>query len=216
MPSSSSLFIRPAKSAIRKWRPKGSLSVFGNYPYYREYYARELKRHIDTHLLYPDGSINITQEIEYPLPASAHGPQRTTRVMRLNQAWKFLIDNLDDPETRIYSLLRDWTVISKEMECIAIRWKELVKRRHEVFMEQLKARTSPTEMPVPEEKKWKKDLEEFLMSAEENTILKKTGLQLSDTDLDYIETVVAGAGGSVKLIRLNYKSFVVAFSSTLD
>jgi hypothetical protein len=82
-------------------------------------------------------------------------------------------------------------------------------------MEQLRARQVATNMPDKPEKKWKIELEEFLLTAEEGTTIIKNGLQLYEADVDYITTVIAGIPHA-HVLKLTYTGFIIAYSSALE
>ena len=149
------------------WKP-GTVA-----PYFRRSYGMDLKRILD----------ELKENQDVTIDCKPFGLQAKTMLLRLNQAFLWIIEFVDGPDAK-YKCLREQIELAKESKFVVrIHWKNKVK--HSIVVEKA----------IDQKKsfKWKAELEDYFESAQENEkhVIDGREYKLNEDDIAYITEGVA-------------------------
>jgi hypothetical protein len=201
-----SLIKEMEKKKERKLPP--GYSDKSNPSYYREQYALEMKKILDLMINPADGSFTIRdQVIEYK---KMHSVNKYTLYQRIIMGWKYLCDYLDP--TGKYKEIRLQTRCSHEHRGISIRWKSnLIK-----YLGTESLLNARSEIPTGEQSiSWKKELEDFILNAENNQVFKKSNIILTDGQIQIVKGMLVDLPGFIP-VEISRNKVIVMFNDTIE
>ena len=173
-----------------KWTGKG------NYPYYKELYAKKVKEIVD--LMVTEGKNRFLVSREF-------GVAKNTLMSMLVQGWMYLSERMDD-EQGTYKTLRGRIELCKELTGIRLRWKTNITSSAAALS------YTGTGEDVSHAPSFKNDLLEYLENGPEESKYEKVGLSLKDEQIEWIRDICKDIPNIFIMHLSSYKITIVRSS----
>lgn len=180
-----SVFGDDTPTAQSKLRPQGQKKSSNN-PYYREKFALELKAELDK----LHGSTKDVMFFLLDFPEL----RRDSLYLKINQAFRYLIDNLDLNPPNKYRELRDCIIITRESGGVRISLKRDSSGRP------LMAREVASKEEVLS---WKDRMENFFEQSVPGDTFKQFGLSLNEEEINLIKQSTAELSSFITKVTHN-------------
>jgi hypothetical protein len=181
------------RGAISKTKPRG-WSSGTNAPYYRESFAREVELIINT--------LEQDREHDITIPAKTHKLSTKSLYQKFVQAFMYLVAHLDiqteeHPEGK-YKWMREHISISKkDPGVVRFSWKH----KPQADLALIAASMIKVDKAA-KVSKWRSDFQEFVDTAENDTIFERRGLDLTTEDIDYIASICDAAADTLHVMTV--------------